>query len=487
VKTLRATARSVAISPDALTIASGSTHDVRLWDVRRGTCRHTIYTTPTPDGVTCLNFLSTVPGRLVSISGSLVQQWDINGSETGPTTPGHHIAFSLDGTRFVSCDKGLPTVRDTFSGIIAATLHSPGRDFSRCCFSPNDEFVAGAADVTVYVWNVTGTPRLIKTFIPDSSSISSLVYSSSLISMHSDGKIRFQRIDGDSPGSTTRNQKPTKPSQAKIIYATLQAEEGIAVSVDSTGTIERWDLSTGLPMIILRIPRVKDVGGVRLADDKFTIVHRGDSIRYRYWHASTWDLKAGRRLQIVPLSGDLVIVDPTLKYSIFGISKDGTTFFAMNPNTFQTWSTFTGECTKSDTLFFPTPASVSFDGARIQVDVPARSEDGGSKTHTLYLGSTFPYRGSNGPRLACVWGDDPVWGGDGWYGGGMVWGEGKTWGYTWPRRIIDITSQTEVFRLSGRFALRGNAVWDGRYLFAVYETGDLLILDFVHTPFCRHL
>ena len=47
-------------------------------------------------------------------------------------------------------------------------------------------------------------------------------------------------------------------------------------------------------------------------------------------------------------------------------------------------------------------------------------------------------------------------------------------------RIIDTTSQTEVFRLPQPFARPGKAVWDGRYLFVVYETGEPLILDFAN-------
>ena len=218
-KTFYDSVYSVSISPDAITIASGSYCDVHLWNVRTGECHRTIDTTPEPSGVTCLNFISTVPGSLMSVSGGLVQQWDINGNKTGATTAGHHIALSSDGKRFVLCDEGPPTVRDTVSGTIISTLFSPGQHFSRCCFSPSDKFVAGVADATVYVWNVTDTPHLVETFVPDAISISSLVYSSSLISMHNDGKIRFRRIDNDSPNSTAIG---TKSRRAKIIYATLQ-------------------------------------------------------------------------------------------------------------------------------------------------------------------------------------------------------------------------------------------------------------------------
>ena len=76
---------SVAISPDAITIASGSYCDVHLWDVRTGKCHRTIDTTPEPSGVTCLNFLSPAPGSLMSVSGGLVQRW-------GASAPKPHVS-----------------------------------------------------------------------------------------------------------------------------------------------------------------------------------------------------------------------------------------------------------------------------------------------------------------------------------------------------------------------------------------------------------
>ena len=458
-------ASSVSISPDAITIASGSTNSVRLWDVRTGECCHIIDITPAPGGVTSLDFLSTTPGRLVSISGGLVKQWDIKGGETGHTTSGHHIAFSSDGKRFVLCDKGPPTVRDTDSGTILATLHSPGRDFSLCCFSPSDDFVAGVAHSTVYIWNVTSTPRLVETFIPDHSSIFSLVYSSSLISMHSDGKIRFQRIDDHSPDSVAEDTKPTGPPRANITYITLQAEEGVAISVDSAGTIERWDLSTGLPKIIFQIPEKEDVIGARLVKSMLTIVHRDRSL-YSGWGVSTWDIEAGERLERQPLSGDLNVLDPTTDRDL-GISKDGSTFFVVDPVNIQTWSMLTGESTGSlfHRNYTRTSISVNLDGPIIWIRSLGRSQAWGWDMRNLESPPLDSSNIPNGLRLA------------------LLQDVGGAWGNTGQSRIIDATSQTEIFRLPGRFAHPGKVVWDGQYLFAVYETGEFLILDFFHMTY----
>ena len=455
-------AYSVSISPGGSTVTSGSSDSVRLWDVRTGECNQTIDITPAPGGVTCLDFPSTVPGRLVSVSGGLVQQWNFSGSEIGPTTFGHHTAFSSDGKHFVVCGKGPPTVRDTVSGTTIATLHSPGRDFSLCCFSPSDEFVAGAAHSTVYVWKVTDAPRLIETFTPHSSSIFSLVYSFSLISMHSDGKIRFQRIDNDPPTSSSKNTNPTGSHPSKIVFAALQAEEGVAVSVDSVGTIERWDLSTGLPEILLHAPENEHVVGARLFNNILTIVHR-DRSAHSGWGVSTWDVEAGERLGRRHLSGDLSILDPTAGRDL-GISKDGSTFFVVDPVNLQTWSILTGENTGSlfHRNYTRTSISVNLDGSRIWIHSLGRSQAWGWDLRNL---ESPPLDSSNLPnRLRLV----------------HLQEMGEERGNACQSRIVDAPSQREVFRLPGRFAHPGKVVWDGRYLFAIYGTGELLILDFVH-------
>ena len=47
--------------------------------------------------------------------------------------------------------------------------------------------------------------------------------------------------------------------------------------------------------------------------------------------------------------------------------------------------------------------------------------------------------------------------------------------------VKDIASGTALFQPPARFARPIKAGWDGRYLVAAYETGEVLILDFSHT------
>lgn len=403
----------------------------------------------------------------MSVSGGLVQQWDVNGGETAPTTPGHHIAFSSDGTRFVLCDKGPPTVRDAVSGTIIATLHSPGRDFSRSCFSPSDKSVAGVADVTIYVWDVTSTPRLTKTLIPDASSISSLVYSSSIISMHRDGRVRFQRIDGDSLDSTTRNTKSAGFPKSKVIYVALQAKEGAAISVNSAGTIALWNLTTGFPTILSQIPKITNVAKALLVDDILTVVYHSNSFSSG-WNVSGWDVKAGKMLQRKSLSGDISLLDSTASRKL-GISEDGAVFFVVGFEEIRAWSTLTGESTGSFSFSgfsyhgTHSPSSFHLNGSTIQTyDSRGWRWTWDLKDLNSLPSCSYTYAKRCTPPPARLQAKGVVFRGTG------------------HNRIIDATTETEVFRLSGQFAHPRETAWDGRYLVVGYDTGEFLIMDFIH-------
>ena len=55
----------------------------------------------------------------------------------------------------------------------------------------------------------------------------------------------------------------------------------------------------------------------------------------------------------------------------------------------------------------------------------------------------------------------------------------KLWDVDLPG-IKDVVSRKVVFQLGGRFANPVDSQWDGRYLVAGYQSGEVLILDFNH-------
>ena len=464
---------SVSISPDAGNIAAGSQDNaICLWDVRTGKGPSIIKIAPQPGIVTSVDFHPAIPGRLVSVSANgFVQQSSISGAKVGPRTHGLHIAFSPDGNLFVLCGRGLPSVQSSGSGATIVTLHSPAKDFSRCCFSPTGKYVAGLSGATIYIWDITHTnTHLIETIVSDGGKISSLLYSSSIISVHSDGKVRFWQIGGDCTGptkSTTTNEKPTAlAAPTDITCLTIQSEDS-AISVDSAGTVALWDLSNGLPKALLHtFQPTAHASSARLVDDILIIAFSESS---RDWKISTWRIETGECIRTIFLSDTNGICGGNLT-----ISGDGAILFAANPQVIRTWSALTGEAMGSASFLAPRL------GLSPELDSP------------ILVGSTVWYfwRQSQ-PDYGLLWPSLRflesglkrfVEGVDlknlercypGSYEAHLALIEKQT-------TIADIFSGAEVFKLHGQFARPSIARWSGRYLIATYETGELLILDLVH-------
>jgi WD40 repeat protein len=88
---------SVAISADCTRIASGSEDEIiYLWDVH--TEKH-LYTIKQQQTIFHVSFSPIDPQQIISISGSKVWHWDINGHQVPPTYDGTHVAFSPDHTQ----------------------------------------------------------------------------------------------------------------------------------------------------------------------------------------------------------------------------------------------------------------------------------------------------------------------------------------------------------------------------------------------------
>ena len=440
---------SVSISPDAITVASGS-HDntICLWDVRTGKGPRIITISPQPRVVTWIGFLPDLSGHLVSVSaGGSVQRWNVNGNKVGPRTSGRHIAFSLDSRRFVLCGEGAPIVRDSTSGAVITTLHSPGQGFSRCCFSPNGEFIAGAAGETIYVWNVAGahpTPRLIKTIFHDSKASSLLFSPSYLVSAHGDRKIRFWQIDDNPLDSTTTNAEST--ALVPPAYITLQGREGFAITLDSTKTALLWDLSTGLPKILLKwvdgcSPRL--INGILIAVSRSYRSPRDES---SVWKISSWDVKTGKKDRTAFSSTP---IDRHGSQPV--ISEDGSTLLSAGPKWVQTWSALTGESRRLVEHGFSHTPDLIPDGSTVLI-LFKRS------IKRLDLGN-LELR----PFDSC----DTT---------------GRLWGKSFQlvdNEVRHVTSGSVLFRLPPRLGQGIHGHWDSRYLVALIQTG-VLILDFVH-------
>ena len=310
---------AVSISPDGTTIALGTYNGaIRLWDVRTGRC-HSIETHQ--DGpVTVIRFSPIDSHRLLSSWGRTVQLWDMDGYRVGSSRREagrvEDLAYSSDGTRFVSCGGCFVTVWDSESGVLLVSIDTSDY-LDRCCFSPDGRFVVCAAKRTILVWDIiiAGT-RLVGHFVGHTNSISFLVFSSpSLISGSPDRTVKFWQTSSLLADSKTTDQvvKPVPIQSVKLF-----AEDGIVVTNHWDGAVKTWDLTTGRLKSSFSTP-AQGVRDTHLAGDALTIVwcEGGD--------CHVWDVYRHQLLRRFPFfeSGLLDLKIPGDGSKIFGLSVRG--------------------------------------------------------------------------------------------------------------------------------------------------------------------
>ena len=439
---------SVSISPDCATIVSGS-YDmtIRLWDTWTGECHYVIDPQNNPDVshvrhkiVDFVSFSPTNSQLFLSVSGGYIQQWDLNGHNIGPSYKGHGVTFSTDGTCFVSWRKKIATVQNSNSGVIVTKLQVSGDNFKHCCFSPNDKYVAGGAGYTIYVWDITSIdPHLINTFMGHTQEITSLGFSSSLVSLAGDKSIKFWQI-----GVSSANSESTPPASASIKSISLQANDGIAISSDSAGVVRTWDITTGLCKESFHTTAQDiDLGDVRLINSMLIFAW------FAHGQVQIWDIGKGEFIQKL---------DRPTFLDVIKISEDGSTVFLLG-NSIQAWSIWTGEAMGEVELETePLLPSLVVDGLRVWVysrGLLVQGWDFGISSLTpTPLSNALP----DTHHLSFI--------------------DGHIWRGPIPSFIKDMVTGDEVFQLPGRYAEFTSVQWDGRYLVAGYSSGKLLILDF---------
>ena len=437
---------SVSISADCTRIASGSHWKIYLWDTQTGECHWTI---KQQDEVEHVSFSPTDPQHIISISGNKVWQWDANGHQIPPTYTGSHISFSSDHTQFALCNGNVITVQNSDSRAILAEF-TVSDETSHCCFSPDGQLIAAAARSTAYVWDITSPdPHLVETFVGHTREITSLAFSSpsSLISASYDGSVKFWQIGVLLRAQVATDSGPTPLISPGIRSVSLQAKAGIAISSDNGGVVKAWDLSTGLCKASFQTPAPSGKWrDVQLIDGRLIIAWYKDA------KISIWDSNAGKLLQTVDV--------PPPGLNGFRISGDGSKLFCLVGISIQAWSMCTGELVgevkvESEQTLYLDP--LCMDNSRIWVQLEDSSTQGWD----------FGILGSPPVSLSNTSTEKPL----------LDFIGGAEWGPSW---IKDTATGKKVFELFGKHAKPLKVQWDGKYLVAGYDSGEVLILDFHH-------
>ena len=490
----------VSISMDHNMIASGSwDKTIRLWNIQTGDCCCII---DKHDGhVSSVIFSPTNSQLLISASGDqTIQQWSTNGHQIGPPYGGNYVAFSSDGTHFVGWGGGVATIQSTVSGGVISTIHAPNGDFQCCCFSPNGELMAGSSGNTAYIWDITGLePCLIETCIGHTGSITSLVFSSSLISSSNDRSIKFwQGALLTAPVVT--DLEPIPPTPASVTFIGLYEKCGVVVSSDKAGVVRTWDILTGLCKAFFYTSvgplnqRDMDMVDNRLIITWYT-THTEEM--YSHWAPTTYRYKSrihiwDTRTENYPKKTDIVSKFQPISLRISG---DGSKVFLLEEMHIKAFSTWTGEVVKkvtfeekllnygrvyavannnleqsssrSDDAVATMPISTVInnplivDGSRVWVQTkgsPIQGWDFGTLDSAPIPLSDMP-PDPNKSHLEFIHG---------------------TRRRNTPSTIRDKFTGEEVYRLPERYERFRAAQWGGRYLVAGYKSGEVLILDFAH-------
>jgi len=442
---------SVSISSDCTMITSGSVDGtVYLWVIQTG--EHHCIVLPQKK-VTDVNLFPSSPQHLISISqDGIIREWDIDKNKIHDQYEGSHIAFSPDGTHFVLCKGEVATVQSSDPGVAVAMFHLANSGTHKPCFSPNGRLIAVATGDTVDVWSTTNSdPCLIGTFIGHTKPITSIAFSSSLISASDDKSVKFWHIGTLLNDPAITGSKSTPPISAPIKYIVLRARDGLAISCDLYGMVKTWDISTGHCIASFKTPAEgSSQGDTQLMDSSGLV--------FVWWtnqKIHIWDNGKGE-LQMVDVPG----------YSVMDIriSGDRSKVFCLDKTSIQVWSILTGEVGSKVVLGGkPLLNSLIMDGSRVWVHFEGLQIQGWD----------FGFMGTSPIPLSCMailslptYHLDSV-------SHTCVWNTSSS-------GIEDTDTGGEVFKLSGRYSNPTVAQWDGQYLVAGYNSGEVLILDFNH-------
>ena len=440
---------SVSISLDHTTIASGSQdHTIRLWNIQTGECNCVI---ARHGDINSVSFSLTDPQHLISASNSnTIEHWDTKGCQIGSACEGRYVVFSPDGSCFISWWEKVATIRNSDSGVVVAELQVPSDKLECCCFSPNGNLVAGGAGRTIYVWDTTGSdPRLIETLVGHTGEIESLTFSSSLTSIARDGLVKFWQIGASPMNPVAADIIPIPPTIYRINSTSLQTRDGIAITCNSAGEVKAWDLTTGLCKASFQTPAKGNIWrDAQLIEGRLVLAWwKGKKI-------NIWDAEKVEVVQTMSSSWSDINGISGIR-----ISGDGSKVFCPCEKSILAWSIWTGDIIgrvelEGDLGLDPLYA----DGSKVWVSLSDSSVHGWDFGPPGSSPTPLSNTSSNRPRLELV--------------------DGHSWSSTSPNKVKDMVTGDEIFQLPRRYGNPLRIQWDGQYLVAGYDSGEVLILDF---------
>ena len=433
--------QSVSISADCTCIASGTDDALYLWDIQTGECIFKKHGFCQP----LVSFSPINPKQLMSISNNAIYQWDINNLEIETIHNHFTNILSIDYPMFAGCKEGQVLIQNIESGATVAEFSTSQIHPELWCFSPDKQLVAVYSKSTIEVWAIFGSsPCLIRTI----DTMTDVIAFSSPSSLISEGfeEINFWEICD--LGSTPTDPKPATLASALVVSISLQAREGIAITSNTSGVVEIWDLLTGFCKSSFRSPATEhEMGDAKLVNGNLIFAWTTRNAVH------VWE------------SGKNETSEMMRHYDLYvqnlRVSANGSHVFWEDRTTVRVWSIQTKrkiyDIEKAGRgimdPFCP-------DGSKIWV----RFEDFSIKEWDFGVSSSpTPLSTTSSERLCLI------------FGSGVVGCPALRW-------IENTVTGNKLFALFGvnKFNGADGAKWDGRYL--VFKDSDkgILILDFGH-------
>ena len=448
---------SVSISADNTMIAIGSIDNaICLLNIETWGCHRIQGTANGGKPVVC--FSPNNPQLLLSVfeNNNTMWWWGINGYYIGPLIISNYIAFASDGTQFVSCHGEYVIVQNTDSGEVVAEFHKPGANFNYCCFSPDNKFIACSTKGIVYFLDTTGSKPLQLAGSLDGHTewITSIVLSSSCTLISADHTaIKLWEISDSLSDPVTLVTEPIQPAPVPITAVSMQSKDGLAFSIDEQGIVKSWNILTGCHIKTFRT-QAKGIqqGDMQSISNRLIIV--GDTAP-NSGEICIWDVEEQKSLA-VDTKGSFI-------YDI-RIAGDGSKFFTISTSavedgsSVQAWSLGTGDCMGKVVLEggFGLPFDpLCLDGSKVAVL--------GSCPQVCDFGAqgTVPVKS---PEMAS----------DRLYPELIA----KPHAYECKFQVrIEDKSTKKVFPLPDRYTYAQVLQWDGQYVIAGYDSGEVLILN----------
>ncbi len=286
-----ASVRSVAISPDGQTIASGSDDStIKLWDL--GNAR-LIRTLTSQSGLfkresTWITSLAFSPQDNIIASGSLektIRVWDFVSGNLIRILKGHSdsvyaIAISSDGQTLVSGSRD-NTIRiwNLPTGRLIRNILGHSNSISAVTISPDGQTLAsGSRDNTIKVWNLLNG-KLLHTFTGHLDWVYSLAFSPDgniLASASRDTSIQLWHLRRGTMVHTLTGHSDW------VTAVAISPQGNILVSGSRDKTIKLWDISNG-QLIDTRIGHLELINSVAISPDGKSIISSSNDGAVKIW------------------------------------------------------------------------------------------------------------------------------------------------------------------------------------------------------------